>query len=124
MRVLDILCLLTEEEPPPPRGLGNLLVTVKVCTNTITGSNDVGDYLGTQKDKHSFIAHNKGLSINVYPINVAEHEGQYATYAILAAKGKGSDPLCIVDLGLGLPNVSTRPETVNASQCQTAAGTF
>lgn len=75
-------------------------------TNIITGSNDIGEYLGTPKDKNLYIGYNKGLAIDVYPINVHKHESQYATFAILAAKGNGRDPLCIVDFGLGLPNVS------------------
>lgn len=76
-------------------------------TNIIVGSNDQGEYLGTPKEKKSYIGHNKGLAIDVYPINVHKHESQYATFAILAAKGNGRDPLCIVDFGLGLPDVST-----------------
>ncbi|KAG6357399.1 hypothetical protein INS49_013276 [Diaporthe citri] len=66
--------------------------------------NDAGDYLGYPKDTNLYIGHNKGLAIDVYPNNVHKHEGQYATFAILAAKGEGRDPLCIVDFGLGYPN--------------------
>lgn len=70
------------------------------------GSNDVGDYLGTPKNRNSYIGHNKAFALDIYPLNVHKHEAQYATFAILAGKGKGQDPMCIVDFGLGRPNVS------------------
>lgn len=73
------------------------------------GSNDNGEYLGTPKNQNLYIGQNKGLAIDIYPINVQKHEGQYATFVILAAKGKGRDPVCIVDFGLDRPNVSERP---------------
>jgi hypothetical protein len=76
-------------------------------------SNDVGDYLGTSKRENSYLIHNKALALDIYANNVHEHEGQYATFAILAAKGDGRNPVCIVDMGLGRPNVSRLPVTLN-----------
>lgn len=73
----------------------------------MAGSNDNGDYLGAPKDRTAYIGHNRAIPLDIYPINVHEHEGQYASFAILAGKGDGRDPLCIVDFGLGLPNVSS-----------------
>ncbi|KAJ0120928.1 hypothetical protein J7T55_015666 [Diaporthe amygdali] len=71
--------------------------------------NDVGDYIGISKDRNAYIGPNMPRALNIYPINRKEHEFQYATFAILEAKGRGRDPLCIVDLGIGSPNVSMHP---------------
>lgn len=72
----------------------------------MTGSNDNGKYLGAPKNKNFYIGNNKALALDIFPINVHDDESQYATFVILAAKGNGRDPLCIVDFGLGRPNVS------------------
>lgn len=80
----------------------------------MTGSNDNGDYLGTSKDDNAYAKQNSGVSLDVYPNNVHKHEGQFATFFILAGKGDGRDSLCIVDMGLGKPNVSRPPVRVTA----------
>lgn len=72
----------------------------------------MGDYLGTNKNDNLYAMPNRALSLEVFPNNVHEHEGQFATFAILEAKGNGRDPLCIVDMGLGRPNVSIQPITI------------
>ncbi|KAK7721463.1 hypothetical protein SLS63_009577 [Diaporthe eres] len=77
--------------------------------------NDNGDYLGAAKDRTAYIGHNRAIPLDIYPINVHKHEGQYASFAILAGKGDGRDPLCIVDFGLGLPNYHSGVYRKNAN---------
>ena len=83
-----------------------MVASFKSLTNPMTISNDNGDYIGTSKDRNLYAGQNKGLSLDIYPVNVHKHEGQFATFAILAAKGNGRDPICIVDVGLSSPKVS------------------
>lgn len=88
------------------KGPNVLLALVESLTDLIIGSNDIGDYLGTAKNRNFYAGHNKAVAMEIYPNNVQKHEGQFVTFAILSAKASGKDPICIVDLGLGRPNVS------------------
>lgn len=103
-RVLSVPYVVTRDRLG--KGPNVLRALVESVTDLITGSNDRGDYLGTAKNRNFYAGHNKAVAMEIYPNNVHKHEGQFATFAILAAKGDGKDPICIVDLGLGRPNVS------------------
>lgn len=84
-----------------------MFTKAKTLTNIVARSNDNGELLGAPKNNHLYVGHNRAIALDIFPINVRKHQGQYASYVILAGKGNGRDPLCIVDLGLDLPNVSS-----------------